>query len=73
MPTLHRWERERDCVEIEAGVSTDLNGGALVVNTNLPCDDLPVQFRSQVPASEESDLVSSVDRWAVPVGFEKTQ
>ena len=72
MPILHRWQRGEDYIEIEGGVSTDSNGAALVVNSSLP-DELPVQFRAQVPASEERDLVSKVDRWAVPKGYSKTQ
>ena len=72
MPTRHKWERGNDYVEIEAGVSTDLSGGAFVVNTNLP-EGLSLDFNAQVPASEEKDLVSKIDNWLVPKGFRKTQ
>ena len=72
MPTRHKWDRGNDYVEIGTGVSTDLSGGAFVVNTNLP-EGLSLDFNAQVPASEEKDLVSKIDHWLVPKGFRKTQ
>lgn len=68
-----RWERDENFVEIVSGHSVDVQNAAWHINTNLDFKDLPVEFRKQVPTTNEEgykELERSVSRWAERNGYQ---
>lgn len=67
-----RWAKGKDYVEIVRGISVDKERVVWHIDTNINWGDLPVEFRAQVPETDEEGykkLESSVSTWAERNGY----
>lgn len=68
-----KWEKGKDYVEIEGGISADGQGAVWNVKTNLDFKDLPIEFRRLIPKADEEgfeNLKRAVSSWAERNGFQ---
>ena len=62
-----RWVKGKDYVEIVSGISADTGGAIWYIDTNVNWGDLPIEFRAQIPKTDEEGykkLEISVATWA---------
>ena len=68
-----RFEKDGDFVEITDAVSANANCEVWFIETNLNFENLPVEFRKQVPKTDKNGfekLKNAVVNWAKNSGFE---
>jgi len=66
------FQKENDFVEITQAISADTNENVWYVYTNLDWENLPVEFRVQIPETDQEGLEklkSSLVEWADLKGF----
>jgi len=67
-----KWWKGDKFVEVEECFSIDVDGPVLVVSSNAFGHDWPIEWREQVPLSDEQGcqrLIESVRRWAESQGY----
>jgi hypothetical protein len=66
------FQKENDFVEITQAISADTNENVWYVYTNLDWENLPVEFRVQIPENDQEGLEklkNSLVEWADLKGF----
>ena len=66
------FQKENDFVEITQAISADTNETVWYVYTNLDWENLPAEFRVQIPETDQEGLEklkSSLVEWADLKGF----
>lgn len=67
-----KWAKGSQYIEIEKALSVDSNSSVFIVSSSSSLADLPIEFRGQVPCTDESrstELREAVTQWAERNGY----
>jgi hypothetical protein len=68
-----KWEKGKDFVRIVSGISANSKGEVWYVESSLGFENLPIEWRNQVPKTDEQayeKLEASVSSWAERHGYQ---